>query len=253
MSLAEVSKVGSPRSFILIMFTSHGSKMDIHRIILYVLLACLLPETTTYSSDVAPIIKDLVHALSDLSKLHTEAENVIDEFAFDKYSEKLITQTMEELDINYFDEVISDLQSRLSIPDEDKRAIMAGKYAKTNIRNSCEFVFRTAQPGRFLYGRVVTKKRKNGKEIDIAYAFHRVDFKLSKRQIEVIKRRSPFIDFLFGAHKEIKYENRGIDRETNEGMMAYFRKKCRDGLLQEYPQLKADSQNIGKVQARDEF
>ena len=176
--------------------------MGIRRIILYALVACLIHEATMHVSDVAPIMKNLFHAISSLTKMHTEAENVIDDFTFNEYSEQLFTQTLEELDIKYFDEVISDLQSRLSIPDEDRRAIMAGKHAKKNERNAREFVFRTSKPGRFLYGKVMTEKRRNGKEIDLAYAFYRVDFSLAKRQLEVIKRRSPFLDFLFGVHNQ---------------------------------------------------
>ena len=227
--------------------------MGIRRIILYALVACLMHEATMHVGDVAPIMKNLFHAISSLTKMHTEAENVIDDFTFNEYSEQLFTQTLEELDIKYFDEVISDLQSRLSLPDEDRRAIMAGKHAKKNERNAREFVFRTSKPGRFLYGKVMTEKRRNGKEIDLAYAFYRVDFSLAKTQLEVIKRRSPFLDFLFGVHKEIKYEDRGIDRDTQQNMMGYFRRKCRDGLLQEYPQLTVDPQNTGKVKARDEL
>ena len=226
------------------------------RAFIYVVLLGQLPVSTTYIKEAAYLTTKLLESLlkDRASKEHMAVvERVLEDLAFDEYREKLITDTVEGLDIGFFDEFVNDLQSDLSIPEADKKAILKGKFAERKMKIIKDFFFKTSEPGRFLYGRVMTEKRECGKKIDFTYAFYRVDFKLSKKKVEVYNHRNPIYEFFLGADRKIRYEDRSLDRDTQGHMTKYFRQKCIDGLVEEYPQLTADTETTTKGDGRVEL
>ena len=139
---------------------------------------------------------------------------------------------MEALDISDFDRVVNQLQSQLSMSEEAKLEILFGKYVARNMKAINDFYFQRPEPGRFLCGRIMTVRRGNGKEIDFAYAFNKVHFKLSRKQ--VYKHRGLFFQLIFGTSMEIEYEDRGLSRDAKEHLTTYLQKKCRDSLIDEH-------------------
>ena len=120
------------------------------------------------------------------------------------------------------------------------RKLLVELRLKMGEKNFQEFVFKISDKGEFFYGRTIAMKRDNGKEIDFAYAFYRVEFVLSKVKNEVVKLRNPIADFIFGVEKEIQYEDRRLTKENKESILGYFRKRCHEGFLREYPQIATD-------------
>ena len=221
-----------------------ASRMESPRFVVHFLLFCMLfPSTAPYIKEASNIFKLLYQTFREQytpTKQIAVTEKAIKELAFDHYHEALVTETLQALDINQFDQVVDDIASELSIPPEKTRAILRGKHAKMGEKNFQEFVFKISDKGVFFYGRTITMKRDNGKEIDFAYAFYRVEFVLSKVKNEVVKLRNPIADFIFGVEKEIQYEDRSLTEENKESILGYFRKRCHEGFLREYPQIATD-------------
>ena len=237
---------------------SFASRMESPRILVYFLLLCMLlpyilPLGTYYIKGASLVIKALYEAFQTQqasTKQIATTEKAIKELAFDHYHESHNTESLEALDINYFEQVINDIAYEMSIPLDIKKAILRGKHARIGEKNFEEFTFNSSDKGRFLYGKTITMKRDNGKEIDFAYAIYRVDFVLSKVKHEVVKERSPIAKFIFGVEKEIKYEDKNLNQEDKESMHGYFRKRCLEGISREYPQIAADKKR--KID-KDEF
>ena len=212
--------------------------MNVYRTIIYVLLLGQFPVATTYIKEVANVVNKLLETFlkNGPSTEHMAVEGKVpDDFTFDEYIERLITNRVEALDIKDFDQVVNHLHSQLSMSEEAKQEILFGKYVQRNMKAINDFYFRMPYPGRFLCGRVKTVRRGSGKEIDLAYAFYKVHFKLSKK--EVYKHRGLIFQLFHGTNKEIGYEDRALSREAKEHLTTYLQKKCKDSLVDEYPSL----------------
>ena len=102
----------------------------------FLLFCMLVPSTAPYIKETSNILKLLYQTFREQytpTKQIAATEKAIKELAFDHYHEALVTETLQALDINQFDQVVDDIASELSIPPEKARAIIRGKHAKAYV------------------------------------------------------------------------------------------------------------------------
>ena len=160
-----------------------------------------------------------------------EVKKLISTLNFAEYKEKFLTQELEGISIDDFDEIVDDLQLEVSMDDGSKKQILRGKMTRKNEKFFSDFAYKSGGPGQFFYGKTLSVKDDN-EEMTFASIFYRVDFKLYPNKGSM--PRGEILSFLFGSSSN---NDQPLDTNQDECMKKYFRKKCSDYLLKEYPNM----------------
>ena len=166
------------------------------------------------------------------SQNEVSVERGLEKISFDEFHEEFDMQKLEELDINFFDEVVEALQSQMLLRDEERMVILSEKYAKKNELKVHDFI--VSSPGSITCGKTVSRIRENGKEMDFAYAVRKAEFKLSKKNKKDTKLNKPSSE-LCNAEKEVASEE-----VSNKQITEYLSNKCTEMLSIDYPNLVED-------------
>ena len=179
--------------------------------------------------------KVLVESFSSyrLSRESTAHESVINKISFDLYHEKLSKEICEGIDIDYYSEIVKGIASSMSMPRKIEKELHRGKYMKNKETIEKEFVFNKGEPGKYAYIKVVMIKR-DAKTIDLACAIFNLEFKLSKKQIEVGRSGYDILDFFLGT--TTKYQDMELTANEENSVEEFFRCKVADSILKEFPQ-----------------
>ena len=107
-----------------------------------------------------------------------KAKDLVKSLNFDLFDEKTPSKVLIGIDPKDYEHVVKSIASRLNFPDHLREAFLENQYTEGCDEKVKEFNFQPGREGTFLFGRLVSVKRTNGK-IDLAYSLFYLRFKFS--------------------------------------------------------------------------
>ena len=168
--------------------------------------------------------KKFTHSAAKVAKANEYAKSL----EFDRYEEETTSGAMRGIKEENFECVVNSIASAFDIPDNKRKAIIAGRYAEEGTDQTLhKFCCQTDGDNKFLFGIILT--RMNNGKFDLIYSVYSLDFGFAPHHVErPLKKEFKLLGFTLASWCSTEYVPKAkvLSQSNQDLLKVYFQTKA---------------------------